>query len=245
MCFARPWTGRLCASARRALRTCSPADTLAILLDARLELPHLAPMYRVTPATAVAEATAAARVVSEVAHRLQRLRHAYGAWEQFEPGPYFDLTSVQTARLVHVVERVSTVYVVFFVDALLPSFQAVVGAFATLPMPAGILDEIAMQQRIAEHWRRLIVVLTQARQLLTDNVAYLATNGASEERQRWAAWWRLPAQAGLPARLAADMPTAPTLTLSIEFPLPAARQPGRLRRLRRTWDRQQQSRQRK
>ena len=134
------------------LRTCSPADTLAILLDARLELPHLAPMYRVTPATAVAEATAAARVVSEVAHRLQRLRHAYGAWEQFEPGPYFDLTPVQTARLVHVVERVSTVYVVFFVDALLPSFQAVVGAFAT---PAYAGRHSGRDCRAAEHRRAL------------------------------------------------------------------------------------------
>ena len=201
-------------------------------MDAQL----LTPMYRLAATTPAVEATAAARLVGDVAARLQRLRLAYGAWEQFEPEPYFDLMPVHTAQLVHVVERVSTVHVTFFVDALLPSFQAVITCLVA-PPPAGILGEISLQQTLAEQWRRLFTVLTQARLLLADNITYLATNGGAEERQRWAAWWQLPLQTGLPARLASGLPQAPTLTLSIEFPLPAARQPGRLRRLRRTWER--------
>ena len=86
-----------------------------------------------------------------------------GHGNSFEPGPYFDLTPVQTARLVHVVERVSTVYVVFFVDALLPSFQAVVGCVRHAICAGRHSGDIAVQRNIAEHWRRLSVVLTQAR----------------------------------------------------------------------------------
>ena len=93
--------------------------------------PHLlTPMYRVSGGSVEQEAAAAAHLASDLAERLRRLGAAYGEWRTFEPEPYFDLYGEQVQLLVHLAERVSTVYVAFYVDALLPSFQAAVDCLA-------------------------------------------------------------------------------------------------------------------
>jgi hypothetical protein len=65
----------------------------------------------------------------------------------------------------------------------------------------------------------------------------LAAGGGSEERARWRWAWARPAALGVAPALLPALDDVPTLTLAVDFPLPAARQPGRLRRLRRSYAR--------
>ena len=92
---------------------------------------------------------------------------------------------------------------------------------------------------MSERWLRLIAVLQGARRHLANDAGFLASNGAQEERIRWRAAWQAPPPPGLLPPLAPPLPETPTLTLSFEFPLPAWRQGGRLRRLRRAQQRRQ------
>jgi hypothetical protein len=198
--------------------------------------PHLlTPMYRISGDSILQEATAAAHLVSDLAERLRRLAAAYGEWRTFEPEPYFDLYGEQAQLLVHIAERVSTVHVAFYVDALLPSFQAAVDCLAHELAPARFQNGAfaLAQAAMSERWSRLLAVLQAAREQLAHDTGFLAFNGANEERSRWRAAWQVPPPAGLAPLLAPPLLATPTLTLTIEFPLPAYRQPGRLRRLRR------------
>ncbi len=102
----------------------------------------------------------------------------------------------------------------------------------------------AVRAAMAEQVQRLCAVARVARQRLADEVAYLATNGDEIERARVAPIWQASAAAGLHAPSAGEadallpaLREIPTLTLSFSFPLPAHKQPGRLRRLRRNRDR--------
>lgn len=207
--------------------------------------PHLlTPMYRVSGGDVEQEAASAAHLVSDLAERLRRLAAAYGEWRTFEPEPYFDLYGEQARLLVHMAERVSTVYVTFYVDALLPSFQAAVDCLALELAPARFQHGAYAQAQaeMGERWLRLITVLQGARQHLANDAGFLASNGAGEERSRWRAAWQAPPPPGLAPLLAPALAETPTLTLSFEFPLPAWRQRGRLRRLRRAQQRRQQKR---
>ena len=121
------------AAALRAWQTGAAVAPVAPALYART----LAPMYRLPAGSAAAEAHVAAQLTSEVAERLRRLRRAYGEWRAFEPGPYFDLTQAQVDLLTRVHERVATVHVVVFLDALLPAFQAIQSYAARFPALAG------------------------------------------------------------------------------------------------------------
>lgn len=201
--------------------------------------PHaVAPMYRVAEHSPAEEGQEAAQLAAEIAERLRRLRTAYGEWPAFEPGPYFDLTPPQVTALVRVVERVATVHVIFFVDALLPSFRRLVDCCALSVQPALRTGPLPpdVQAELVHRWRRLSAVLAHARTLVRDDVGYLAANGADDERTRWRAHWQRPPAGRLPPELFPDLASVPTLTLGVDFPLPAFRQPGRLRRLRRTWE---------
>ena len=197
-------------------------------------------MYRVAEHSAQDEGQDAAHLAAEIAERLRRLRTAYGEWPVFEPGPYFDLTPSQAAALVRVVERVATVHVIFFVDALLPSFRRLVDCCTLTVQPAlrsGALPP-DLQSELLDRWRRLLAVLAHARAQVRHDVGYLAANGADDERARWRTHWQRPPTGLLPAELLPELASVPTLTLGVDFPLPAFRQPGRLRRLRRSWERQ-------
>jgi hypothetical protein len=218
-----------------------PAGIVQPLATPEALAPHLlTPMYRVAGGSTEQEAASAARLVSDLAERLRRLAGAYGEWQQFEVEPYFDLFGEQAAMLVHVAERVSTVHVTFYADCLLPSFQVAVDYLAHELAPARFRNGAypAAQAVMSGHWHHLVEVIEETRALLVHDAGFLAGNGAGEERSRWRRAWQLPTPAGLLPSLAPPLAATPTLTLSIEFPLPAARQPGRLRRLRRARQRQ-------
>jgi hypothetical protein len=215
----------------------------------------LVQMYRIPPGQMTAigeEAQAAAHVLVAVADRLRRLSGAYGEWGKFDAGAYFDLSETQTTRLVRVVERVSTVHVTFFADLLLPAYQAAEafwqesyrpqyrllrtqlrngGAQQTLLEPVMAFADHCQPQMV-DHWARLVQTVEQTRRLLSDEVGFWAANGGAEERARWQWAWRLPPAPGVAPGLLPELPAIPTLTLAVDFPLPAYRQPGRLRRLR-------------
>ena len=224
----------LAATLRSLGGAVNPLPTPAVLE------PHLlTPMYRVQHGDVEQEANSAARLVSDLAERLRRLANAYGEWDEFEVEPYFDLYGEQTALLVHVSERVSTVHVTFFADAVLPSFQVAVDFLAQDLAPARFQNNAytAAQAAMSGHWQRLVDVVHRTREHLAQDAGFLATNGAGEERSRWRSAWQRGAPEGLLPALAPALAETPTLTLSIEFPLPAYRQPGRLRRLRRAQQR--------
>ncbi len=206
--------------------------------------PHLlTPMYRIGGGSVEQEAAAAAALVSDLAERLRRLAGAYGEWQTFEVEPYFDLYGEQAQLLVHLVERVNTVHVTVFSDLLLPSFQAAVNFLALTLAPSRFQNGgyAAAQETMAEHWLQLVEVMQQTRRRLAHDAGFLAGNGAGEERSRWRAAWQPETPPGLLPLLAPPLAETPTLTLSIEFPLPAFRQPGRLRRLRRAQQRHRRS----
>jgi hypothetical protein len=201
----------------------------------------LVPMYQLQ-ANMSGEAEAAAHLVSNIADRLRRLADAYGEWALFDAPAYFDLSYNQAERLVRLVERVSTVHIVFFVDQLLPSFQQAAHcwseqyalAYGQLRqgIDTGELSFGQTQTLMLMQWQQLLQVLQGTRQLLANDIGFLATNGAEEERNRWRTWWSKPPARGLDIQLTPALHTIPTLTLSFDFPLPTHRQPDRLRRLR-------------
>jgi hypothetical protein len=146
------------------------------------------------------------------------------------------------------------VHVVFFVDPLLPTFARASNFWAERLAPtyaemrqeayhAGLFYT-QVQPEMIEYWQHLGEVIRQARAILADEVGFLASNGAQEERDRWLHWWNRPPVAGLDAQLNPRLADVPTLTLTLTFALPAHRQPGRLRRLRRNWERRMRLRKR-
>jgi len=195
-------------------------------------------MYRVTEGAG--EVAAATHLVTDSAERLRRLRRAYGAWQEFESGPYFDLTGPQLAMLVQVQERMTTVHVALTLDLLLPSVQAVAGWYLEQWQPiAGAsaatqlmrADEWpAIHDEMQRRWQQACVTIHAVRMALHRSAAYWGFNHAAGERARWPL-----AANGQSTAWQPGLAVAPTLTLALEFALPAARQPGRLRRLRRMW----------
>jgi len=217
------------AALAAALRRWRPGDPFAEaspVLSGR----SLAPFYRLRPGSVEEEGRAAAQLAGDVAERLRRLRQAYGEWQQFEPGPYFDLTEEQAALLTRVVERASTVHVVVYLDALLPAFQAVQGcAGQNSPQMTP-----CWQDALTRSWSRLLEVLGTAQRALRQDITLLAYSAADEERARWQrAGGERPAGPWAPLAVK----ELPSLTLSVDLPLPVFLQSGRRRRLRRTWQR--------
>lgn len=208
---------------------------------------NLPPMYQINAETLGSEVEAAQRMVSEIAERLRRLRAAYGEWHDFDAPAYFDLPTAFTADAVRVVERVSTVHVIFFADLLLPSFQQATRFWATEYVPAYVRRTTSpavyrqffegIQPEMVTQWERLVTVSAKIRTALQDDIGFMTTSGAEEERLRWQPLWRDDPVAELEPRLTPSLPTISTLTLALDFPLPAQRQPGRIRRLRRNRDR--------
>jgi hypothetical protein len=92
--------------------------------------------------------------------------------------------------------------------------------------------EAALGQMTAR-WERLLAVVNAIRAALRDDIRFWAISGAVDERALWQAEWAREPAPGLPGALTPLLKDVPTMTLATEFPLPLARQPGRLRRLRR------------
>lgn len=263
--FNRPAVLTSIPALAAALRHPQPQRRVAAPLRALLRYEPLVPMYQVTTGTVDEEAQAAAHVLLTVAERLRRLTSAYGEWAQFDAAAYFDLTQPQLERLVRVVERVTTVHVLFAADQLLPSFQTAAAYWQERFCPGYgearaqlALDDAAtqsaaqstaqsateaeavwrfadlIQPQMVEHWQRLVATVKATRGQLDQEIGFWATNGGNEERaRRRSAWAQAPAP-GVDAALLPELAEVPTLTLAIDFPLPAYRQPGRLRRLRRS-----------
>jgi hypothetical protein len=215
-------------------------------------------MYRVTAGSGEnsiqSEAQSAANMLMAVADRLRRLRGAYGAWRHFDASAYFDLTVPQTERLVHISERVTMVHVLFYADALLPSFQAAEAFWqerfrpdylelrshlrnGNRPLAPIMAFADRSQPQMIEHWQRLQDVIRATRSLLNNELGFWAANGSSDERARWRWAWSSDPAPGISPSLLPPLAQTPTLTLAVDFPLPPYRQPGRRRRLTERRDR--------
>ncbi len=212
----------------------------------------LSPAYRVQNHTGAKEAKTAVSTVAQVADRLRRLATAYGEWNEFDIPAFFDLWPEHAPQLVQVQERVSTVCVTFYADMLLPSFQRIEQYWAQEFFPAyqsaqpfsngtgGYSSFTAHflefeQPKMSAYWGKMLAVVAEARSALWNDIGFLAATAGAEEKANWHWAWRNPPAAGLDKRLLPALRQLPTLTLVVEFPLPAYRQPGRVRRLRRTW----------
>jgi hypothetical protein len=202
----------------------------------------------ITPQSVQHEAQSAAQMLLAVAERLRRLAAAYGAWRHFDAPAYFDLTEPQTERLVQISERVTTVHVVFYADALLPSFQTAEAFWqerfrpdyldlrthlrnGESPLEPVMAFADRSQPQMIEHWQRLVTTIRATRTLLNNEIGFWAANGSSDERARWRWAWNVDPAPGIHETLLPPPAQIPTLTLAIDFPLPTYRQPGRRRRL--------------
>lgn len=207
------------------------------------------PMYEITGESSSDEAAAAVCALDEISDRLRRLRWAYGEWREFDAGAYFDLSLAQARRLVRVTERVSTVHVSFYADLLLPSFRNVehywfyrfcpaywqmVESLRTGTEPSHSVNTFThqVQPEMIRLWTRLCEVVNKSYALLRGSSSYLIAYLCEEERGRWQQALAHEPADGTDLLPQAEIGALPTLSLSIEFPLPAGRQPGRLRRLR-------------
>jgi hypothetical protein len=171
-----------------------------------------------------------------------RLRGAYGEWRTFDAPAYFDLTEEQCSLLLEVNERVTGVHILAHVDLLLPSMQETIAFWmrmgATSPATSDStpeeIERYAQQilPELMRRWERTVAVAQATRALLAGDADYLAANGAAEERWRWQAR-EVRARGNTSALASTPIAQIPTLALTIDFPLPAWRQAGRLRRLQR------------
>ncbi len=237
-----------------ALRTMTPTHFMRCPL---WETPtQLAPMYRVNGGNRNgSEVDSAVHALSEVVDRIRRLNAAYGEWVHFDGPAYFDLSNAQAACLLRLSERVTTVHLTFYADLLLPSFQQLLAYWSETFVPAYEVRNQdvdtyqafvnTVQPTLVEQWQQALSVITQTRRRLLADVSFLAINGGQEERARWRQWWDQRRAPGLDARLTPALGQLPTLTLSLDFPLPAHRQPHRLRRLRRSRERRRMERRRR
>ena len=227
---------------------------LPVSVATLFEKSPLVPVYQVADGSVEREISAAAETIGVVADKLRRLVGAYGEWRHFDAPAYFDLFPEQTALLLHISERVSTVHVTFYADLLLPTFRRAERIWAkeffpayqaarpftrTGKRPSVYLEHFVEmdQPKLLAYWERLWAVVNGARQILSDDIGFLASSGGSDERNRWRATWPLHPAAGLDSRLLPDLETIPTVTLTMIFPMPIHRQSGRMRRLRRMWER--------
>jgi len=194
------------------------------------------------------EAQSAANTLMAISERLRRLRGAYGAWRHFDASAYFDLTLPQAERLVQINERVTMVHVLFFADALLPSFQSAEAFWqdnfrphylalrnhlsnGEHPLEPVMAFAERSQPQMLEQWQRLVAVIHATRALLDNEIGFWTSNGSSDERARWRWAWANEPAPGICAELLPPLAQTPTLTLAVDFPLPTYRQPGRRRRL--------------
>lgn len=238
----------LAAKIRQIDRCALPASSTQVFSTRTL-----APAYRVQNHTGAKEAQTAVTVVAQVAERLRRMAKAYGEWKEFDISAFFDLWPEHARRLVALEERVSTVSVTFFADMLLPSFRRIEQYWAQEFFPAyqaaqsfarGTEDCSSFtahflefeQPKMCAYLGKLMAVVFDARRELWNDISFMGATAGGDEKAHWQWAWRSSPPPGLDERLLPPLRQLPTLTLGVEFPLPAYRQPDRVRRLRRTWE---------
>lgn len=140
------------------------------------------------------------------------------------------------------------VHVVFYADALLPSFQRAEAFWqenfrpqylelrnhlrnGNRPLEPVMAFADRSQPQMLEHWQRLLATIRATRTLLDNELGFWAANGSNDERARWRWAWAVDPAPGIDAQLLPNLTQTPTLTLATDFPLPIYRQPGRRRRL--------------
>jgi hypothetical protein len=235
------------AAVRRSDQGTLPTSSVSQLLAQ-----PLVPFYQVEGGDLEKESSTAAHTIANVTDKLRRLANAYGEWQHFDAPAFFDLYPGQIALLLHIAERVSTVHITFYADLLLPSFRRMEQYWADEFFPAyqsayPFEDRTDLrssytrhffeitQPKMVAYFERTLAVVRAVRGALSEDIGFLATAGGSEERAQWQHCWPHQSARGLDESLLLPLEQLPTLTLSISFPLPAHRQPGRLRRLRRMW----------
>ena len=221
----------------------------------RLDPGALAQVYRIPHGDAAAESNSASHVIRHLIDRLRRLPRSYAEWTVFDAPAYFDLTVEQASKLLTIDERIVSVHVVVYADILLPSFQRAAATVADRFAPAHAILRTGVepaerffqqvQPAMIADWQRVDQVVRTVREMLSDDIGFLAANSANDERGRWRWAWQQPAAASVDALLLPPLARVPTLTLCNDFPLPAFRQPGRQRRLRLNRERQRRRRQKR
>ena len=237
------------AARMRRIDTCALPASYTDVFNTRL----LSPAYHVQNHVGAREVQTAVTTIAQVANKLRRMARAYGEWQEFDIPAFFDLWPEHAPHLVHVEERVSTVNVTFFADQLLPSFQRAeqywaqefFAAYQTARPPLNASADSSSftahflefeQPKMRAYWDKLISIMAETRSTLWNDIDFLAATAGGEEKALWQWAWAGPSPPGLDPRLLPPLQQLPTLTLGVEFPLPASRQPGRVRRLRRTWE---------
>ncbi len=237
------------AAKMRQIDTCALPAPYTEIFNTR----SLSPAYLVQNHVGAREVQTAVTTIAQVADKLRRMSRAYGEWQEFDVPAFFDLWPEHAPHLVHVEERISTVSVTFFADLLLPSFQRAeqywarefFPAYQTARPPLNTSADSSSftshfldfeQPKMRAYWDKLIAVMGETRRTLWNDIDFLAATAGGEEKTHWQWAWRGEEPPGLDRRLLPPLQQLPTLTLGIEFPLPASRQPGRVRRLRRTWE---------
>ncbi len=237
------------AAKMRQIDTCALPAAYTDIFNTR----SLSPAYLVQNHVGAREVQTAVTTIAQIADKLRRMARAYGEWQEFDIPAFFDLWPEHAPHLVHVEERVSTVNVTFFADLLLPSFQRAeqywaqefFAAYQTARPPLNASADSSSftahfvefeQPKMRAYWDKLITVMAETRRALWNDIDFLAATGGGEEKAQWQWAWRGLAPPGLDPRLLPPLQQLPTLTLGVEFPLPASRQPGRVRRLRRSWE---------
>jgi hypothetical protein len=226
----QPSLPSLAALIRTAL-PCLPIDAFGRLVQA----------YAIQAETPEQEIAAATHVVRHCLDRLYRLRSAYAEWTTFDASAYFDIQPLQTAHLLRFSEHAGMLQCTFFVDRLLPSFQAVCQFYLRQWLPSyqqRHFDSIsfdlffgAQQPAFIAIWQSCMQVIRSVRKHLLDDFLFWTMNHAANERWLWRAAWEHPPAQEIDVRLTPLLHTVPTLTLAVEFPQPIARQIGRQRRL--------------
>lgn len=214
------------------------------------DLRHVVQVYRIGNHLSVEdEATQAVHVVRHLLDRLMRLRSAYGEWRTFDAPAYFDLTDGQTRLLMDIQERVNGVHVLVHGDLLLPKVQELLAFWVRSGIALHGSGEYVQEEHeryaqqirpeIVRRWDLAVAAVRATRELLSGDADYLAANGAAEERWRWREESPdlFPLHNGTKSTVTTPIAQIPALALTIDFPLPAWRQAGRVRRLRRNRDR--------
>jgi hypothetical protein len=209
--------------------------------SARFEAADPTPSYALSASLAPQEqAERAARLVTELARKMQRLPDAFASWPLFEPGPYFDLYADQVPGFCRIEETRHSVRVRIYADLLLPAFRRAERYFVEAFLPAyhaalgdasGDIFAIHLSQEAAPELAALLDAAEQAVSAtlasLESHLDVLALLGGLEERIQHRPPPGSKLAPGLPLTLQRLPRQMSTLTLDAIFTGPEQRAHGR------------------
>lgn len=207
---------------------------------ARFEIEYPPPAYHIDDELKErAQSERLAQAVAELAQKLARLKHAYGAWPVFDPGAYFDLYPCHLASFSRVEETPQIVRVRLYADLLAPAYRAAERYWVESFLPAyhagfgGDAIDAFRSHLHDEAMPTLIRLLDEAvnvvqgaLDLLASNLEAVSVLGGLEERIQHRPRPGATIAPGLPAGLQRLPRTMPTLTLDVILPAPEQRPIG-------------------